>query len=264
MKKIKRLINLLLILTVLLFSANCKKNDVNADNDAIYQYSTINALLEGIFDGELTLQELKKHGDFGIGTFNGLDGELIAIDNEIYSIKSDGKTYLMEDNRRTPFGVITFFDINKSLNVKGNYDYKGFTEYLDKNIPSKNLFYALKVTGVFKYIKTRSVPIQKKPYPKLSEVTKSQPVFEFHNIKGTLVGFRVPEYAKGINVSGYHFHFIDEAKKTGGHLLDFDAENLKVEIDFSKDFILNLPDSGDFININLSEEKENEIKKVEK
>jgi acetolactate decarboxylase len=247
-----------IFILILLFSCKAEKND------AVYQYSTINALLEGVFDGDITLASLKNYGDFGIGTFNTLDGEMILLDGVIYGVKSDGKVYRMDENGKTPFAVVKHFNKDESFHKPGKTDLKSLTEYLDQKIHSKNIFYAFKIYGFFKYVKTRSVPPQNKPYPKLADVTKTQPVFEYKNIKGTIIGFRVPEYAKGINVAGYHFHFIDADKKTGGHLLVFESDELSIEIDNSGSLIMLLPETEEFYKKNISGEKEAEIKKVEK
>ena len=157
-----------------------------------------------------------------------------------------------------------FFNKDESFHKTGKTDLKSLTDYLDQNIRSKNIFYAFKINSLFKYIKTRSVPAQSKPYPKLAEVIKNQPVFEHRNMKGTIIGFRVPEYAKGINVPGYHFHFIDADRKAGGHLLAFDADDLNIEIDNSGSLIMLLPQTEEFYKRDISGEKEAEVKKVEK
>ena len=59
------------------------------------------SLLDGIYDGDFYMSEAKEHGDFGIGTFNRLDGELIGFDGEFYRLRSDGKAYPAE-NRKPP------------------------------------------------------------------------------------------------------------------------------------------------------------------
>ena len=75
----------------------------------VFQNSTINALLEGVYDGSMTYGELRRHGDFGLGTFNALDGEMVAFDGEFYQIKSDGIAYPVADEQRTPFATVLFF-----------------------------------------------------------------------------------------------------------------------------------------------------------
>ena len=152
----------------------------------------------------------------GIGTFNGLDGEMIGLDGAFYQIKADGIAYLVDGSMRTPFAVVTFFESDQMVWLDKASDYKELEKYLDDLLPTPNIFYALKIEGIFEYIRTRSVPRQNKPYAPLVEVIKNQPIFEFHQVKGTMVGFCYPGYAKGINVPGYHLHFITEDRKEGG------------------------------------------------
>ena len=205
-----------LLLFAFLAVTVCGCSHLQKDRDVLFQTSTINALLEGIYDGETTYGELKQHGDFGLGTFNGLDGEMVGLDGKFYQVKADGIAYPVSDSAKTPFAVVTFFKTDKTVLLKKAEDYSQLKQYLDYSLPTKNIFYAIKIEGVFKYIKTRSVPGQTKPYPPLVEVTKNQPIFEFHNVKGTIVGFRCPVYVKGINVPGYHLHFITKNKKARG------------------------------------------------
>lgn len=213
--------------------------------EVLYQSSTINALLNGIYEGELTFKDLKKYGNFGIGTFNSLDGEMIGLNGKFYQIRADGVAYPVDDSVKTPFAVVTFFEPDKTFVLDKSLDFNQMNEYLDNLLPTKNIFYAIRINGIFKYIKTRSVHRQNKPYPPLSEALKNQPIFEFHNIKGTLIGFRFPEYMNGVNLPGYHFHFITEDRKAGGHLLECEIQSVLLEIDYTDEFYMTLLKSKD-------------------
>jgi acetolactate decarboxylase len=48
---------------------------------------------------------------------------------------------------------------------------------------------------------------------------KHQVAFTHDSISGTLIGFRIPAYAKGTNAPGFHFHFINSSRTQGGHVL---------------------------------------------
>lgn len=187
---------------------------------SIFQVSTFHALKQGKYDGETTFEELKKHGDFGIGTVIGLDGEMVALNGEFFQIKADGKVYTIPDGAKTPFAVITFFKPDKAVIFPQAGDMKELQKALDTILPLTDEPCAIKVDGEFKYIKVRSVPRQQKPYPGLEEALKHQTFFELKNVSGTLVGFRFPNYLDGVNVPGYHFHFITADKKAGGHVLN--------------------------------------------
>lgn len=232
--------------------------------DVLFQTSTINVLLEGGYDGEMTYEKLKRRGDFGIGTFNGLDGEMIGLEGKFYQVKTDGRAYLVDDSMKTPFAVVTFFEPDKSVLLDKAENYGQLEQYLDKLLPTENIFYAVKIEGAFKYIKTRSVPRQNKPYPLLVEVVKNQSIFEFHNVRGTIVGFWCPSYVEGINVPGYHLHFITEDRKAGGHLLECYLQNARIDIDYTSEFYMALLKSDEFYKMDLTGKKQKELDKVER
>ncbi|MBN1571891.1 MAG: acetolactate decarboxylase [Deltaproteobacteria bacterium] len=234
------------------------------EREVIYQISTIDALMEGVYDGEVTFDELKKHGDFAIGTFNALDGEMIGLYGKFYQIKVDGKAYPAAGTMKTPFAVVTFFDADKTVKTATGDDFERLKTAVDDAMPTKNIFYAVKVEGTFKYMKVRSVPRQERPYRKLVEVVKDQAIYEYDDIEGTVVGFWCPDYAKGVNVPGYHFHFISKDGTVGGHVLDCTLGETIAGIDCTSGFFMALPDGGDFFETDLSGGKKTDLEKVEK
>lgn len=258
MKKMLKVIVFLFLITSFTGCVSLRNQDV------LYQTSTINALLEGIYDGEETFGELKKYGDFGLGTFNALDGEMVAVDGKFYQIKTDGIAYPVSSSMKTPFAVVTFFKPDKIFIIDKVKNYEELKKFIDERLPSKNIFYAIKIEGNFEYIKTRSVPRQKKPYLPLVEVVKKQSIFTFHNVKGTVIGFRCPSFVKGLNVPGYHLHFITEDRKAGGHILECSMKNVKAEIDYTTKFYLVLPESSRFYKVDVSGNKEKQLEKVER
>ncbi|HSG32401.1 MAG TPA: acetolactate decarboxylase [Thermodesulfobacteriota bacterium] len=237
MKKINNyFITFLSIILIGLITFSC----VQHSGDLVYQESTLGKLDDGEMEGMLSVGDLKKHGNFGIGTFDGLDGEMVAVDGEFFQVDYQGESNAANDKIKTPFAMVTFFESDKSLKLTGDFNYKLLRTTIDEILPSKDLIYAIKITGQYTYIKTRSVPKQEKPYPSLKEVVKQQKIFDFNDIKGTAVGFWVPKYMKNINVPGYHFHFITEDKTAGGHVLELQITNPTVHIDFNTDLHLSL------------------------
>ncbi len=239
-------------------------SDYCSDREAVHQVSLLSALLVGQYDGQTSFKELRKYGDIGIGTFEGLDGEMIELEGKFYQVKADGVAYPVADTMQTPFASVTYFEADKSQALNEEIDFPQLQNRIDSMISNKNIFYAIKVTGDFKYVKTRSVPGQQKPYPPLAEVTKNQPTFEFNNVKGTLVGFWCPSYVDGINVPGYHVHFLNADKNAGGHLLGFTMESGQIEIDATPNFYMCLPAGEEFGKIDMTEDRTQETNKVEK
>jgi acetolactate decarboxylase len=249
---------------IFLSVAICGCSGLQKNKDVLFQTSTIDALLAGVYDGHMSLKELKKHGDFGLGTFDGLDGEMVGLDGEFYQIKVDGTAYPVDDSMKTPFAVVTFFEPDESLLLDEEMDIEELSQYLDGKLPTENIFYAVKIEGGFEYIKTRSVPRQNKPYPPLVEVVKDQSILEFYDIRGTIVGFRTPHYMKGINVPGYHLHFITADRRAGGHLLECRMQDVGIELDYTSQFHVVLPEDGEFGRADLKKERRIELERVEK
>lgn len=239
----------LILFTCLVFTA-CVKNDVlplgdvsaDIDRDILYQCSTLEALLDGNYDGFCTVAQLKEKGDFGIGTFEGLDGELVMLDGVVYKVKDTGEVLVVEDDEKVPFAAITFFDKDITVSLNDIKDYETLKKELDAMLDKRHIFYAFRIDGDFEYIKLRSVPKQEKPYPVLTEVTKNQSIFEYQDIKGTLVGFWCPDNVGGINLPEYHLHFISEDKSKGGHLIDLKINKSEAYADYTKAFMMILPD----------------------
>lgn len=245
-------------------SENSTFGSSEVGNDILYQISTIDALLQGVYDGVLSFRELKTHGDFGIGTFDELDGEMLALDGNYYQVKTDGIAYPVSENMTTPFATVTNFEADESFRLEKPMNLTELEQYLDRDLPSENFFYAIEVNGNFSYLKARSVPKQVKPYPKLADAITKQAVFEFENVSGTLVGFRTPDYAKGINVPGYHLHFITANRSAGGHVLELELKNGTAAIDTTTAFFMELPTSGNFSKLELGQDLKSELETVEK
>ena len=219
--------------------------------EVIFQHSTLGALLVGLYEGDLRFDRLLQRGDFGVGTFQGVDGELVVLDGQAYRIRVDGVASEVEGSTLTPFAVVTFFEPDITFELAAVDSFESLQEQIDAMLPSDNLLYAIQLNGVFSQLTTRSVPAQDRPYPGLADVVAEQTTFDFENIEGTMVGFRLPSYLSGVNATGYHFHFIDQSRQTGGHVLSFSATNLKVEIDISKRLEMDLPEQADFLDATL-------------
>jgi len=264
----KKIVKLLIITMVVLSGCTSVNYNSMADDkseqvsDVLYQVSTINALMESVYDGVIPVSELKTHGNFGIGTFDGLEGEMVVLDGVCYQVKDDGIAYVV-DNISTPFATVTNYE-NDETYFLSEMNISTYESFLESKFPSENMVYAVKITGNFSKMKTRSVPKQEKPYPKLVDVVKNQSVFEFENVSGTVVGFYVPEFMSGLNVPKYHLHFISDDKLYGGHILDFEIENAEASFDVTPEFYPVLPTSGDFYNTDLTKSSEDDLNAVEK
>jgi acetolactate decarboxylase len=211
-----------------------------------------------------TVGELRKHGNFGIGTFEGLEGEMIVIDGKVYQVKADGRVYVVSDTATTPFATVTWFERDITETVNRPMNLSVFSREMNGRLPSQNMIYAVRMQGIFPHMKVRAIPAQQKPYPTLTEAAKNQSVYTYANATGTVVGFYTPTFFKGLNVAGYHLHFISDDRLTGGHILDFTVPaNTTVEYDITPAFAMPLPTSGAFTGVDLSQDLTEELAKVE-
>ncbi len=232
---------------------------------AITQISTIDALLAGSFDGQMTLAALRTHGDFGIGTFDRLDGEMILLDGRFHQARSDGTVTVPSDRLTTPYAMVTRFRPETTLAVTRALDFHELERALHDACPNPNLFCAVRAKGHFRSVTFRSVPPQKKPYPLLLEASRHQAVFQHHDLDGTLIGFRSPAYVKGVAVPGCHFHFISDDGRVGGHVLECVMDRGEIAAQACARFTMILPQGeSDFDKLDLSRDRSRELEKVEK
>ena len=229
----------------------------------LHQTSVITALLEGCYDGVVPCGELRRTGDFGIGTFDRLDGEMILLDGHVFQAKADGTVVSASDSLRVPFAAVTKFNPGSFLGLGGTGDLDALKKQLDALRTSDNLFYAVRVDGFFERVKYRSVPAQTKPYPKLTEVAARQPVFERDAIQGTLVGFWCPDYAKTLNLPGYHLHFISADRKSGGHLLGCSLRIGRAKAGALSEIHLSLPRNREFETVHVGGDPARALKAAE-
>jgi acetolactate decarboxylase len=221
--------------------------------DAAYHYSTINALMQGLYDGDMTVGNLARHGDHGLGTVNGLDGELVIIDCASYQVRADGGVRRLEGSERTPFAVVARFETDREVSLPASLDVRGLEHFIDSEIGNPNFFQAIRIEGAFPSLALRSVPRQTPPYRPLADVVKEEQVtFELKDARGTLIGFRSPDYANGITVPGYHFHFISDDRRHGGHLLGITTGAGTIRIDEMAAFEVELPRDAAFGALDLS------------
>ncbi|HEX2071905.1 MAG TPA: acetolactate decarboxylase [Thermoleophilaceae bacterium] len=207
----------------------------------VFQTSTVAALVAGAFDGDLSFAELARHGDLGLGTLNGLDGEMIAVDGRFLRADVDGRINEIDPSALTPFAVVTSFSPTVSFELDGPLDHHAFLKEVNRHAPPGSPSCAIRADGDFELVHARSVPRQQPPYRTLAEAAADQHEFDFHEVTGTLVGFRFPDYAEGIELPGFHLHFVDAARERGGHVLSCRPRRLHVQIDHASDLHMELP-----------------------
>jgi len=231
----------------------------------LFQASTIGALLDGAFEGDLAFAELAEHGDLGLGTLNHLDGEMIAIDGEFFRADVDGNVTPVEPAERTPFAVVTSFEPSVDERLPDEQlSHEELLACLDGLVPAGASSCAIRLDGCFDLVRARSVPRQEPPYRPLTEVVAAQHVFELREVEGTMLGFRFPAYTEGIEVGGYHLHFISADRSRGGHVLDSRSRGLRVRLDPSDDLHIELPPRVDLVDPDLAASTHAAVEAVER
>ncbi len=248
-------------LCVVLWLAGC----ASPTRDTITQVSTINALLAGVYDGQMACGHLASYGDLGLGTLDRLDGEMIVLGGKVYQARADGKVYPVPPNVTTPFASVVHFRPQTTLRITQPTDLKGIERKVTEAFPNPNALLAIRITAQVRSATTRSMPAQSKPYPSLAEVAKTQKTFAISPTQATLVGFRLPEFAKAINVPGYHLHLLTADRRSGGHLLDLQVERGTIEVNVCNRLLMILPkDDRALGQVDLSRDRSEELNRVER
>lgn len=229
-------------------------NDSPVTRHTIFQNSLMSALLDGIYDGEMTVGELLGKGNFGLGTFDALDGEMVIIDGVCYQLRHDGSASRAGLEQRSPYSVCTNFVPRIRRRAPENIRRADLSAFIDEMTPSANYMYAVRITGAFSDVTTRTVVKQSRPYPPMTEAVGDDAEQHFTDVSGVIAGFRTPIYEKNISVPGCHVHFIDDDRSSGGHVLDFTLTEGKIELCPGTDLDLRLPLTSAFSKANLDPE----------
>lgn len=256
---------ILIALLSMLLLAGCSTTS-KVERDVIYQVSLLQGLTFGDYYGSITVEELKKHGDIGIGTFDALDGELIMVDGVVYKAAGDGSVTVVPDDETIPFSNVTFLDSDYTAKLENVEDYESLCGLLNELVEEKgkNRFYVIRIDGLFNEVNVRSEYAQEEPYKPLVEVLSyDQTFFDYEDIEGTLVGMYCPPYLADLNAVGWHLHFVSEDKTKGGHLLGVDIEEATLIWDDVDVFKMVLPQNEMFSGFDLTIDQSEDIKKVE-
>jgi acetolactate decarboxylase len=214
-------------------------------DDAAFQTSTIGAVMDGVYQGDTTVGELREHGDLGIGTFDGLDGEMVMVDGATYRIDAECRAQPASDDSRTPFATVTHWIAKHSVDVVPGTDLAGLQSALDVLMSSHNYLYAIRAECRFGSIRVRSVTPQASG-TRLVEATRAQTVRDFDGSEGTLVGFFTPAFLAHVGVPGLHLHFITKERDAGGHVLALTIDRGTLMADETTRLSLALPDTDAF------------------
>lgn len=237
-------------------------DQLQVEHHTLYQVSTSTALVEGIYRGAVTVAQLLEHGDFGLGTFDGLDGEMVICDGRVWQVRADGRAREAAPGASSPFALVTRFAAERALDVPACADLAALQAALDPARGSDNVFYAVRVDGLFAHVHTRAMCRTEEGVP-LVEAAAHQPEFHLREVRGTMVGFWAPPYARALEVPGYHLHFLTEARDAGGHVLDCAGRHLQAQLQEVRDLRVALPENEAFLKADLTRDPADDLRRAE-
>lgn len=232
----------------------------------LFQAATLQSLMLGNYYGFITLEELLENGDTGMGTLDGLDGEMIILDGVAYQAKADGTIATPDKSVTSPFGCVAKFVSEKKAVLSAASSLEELGKLLTAQIPEteRNLFHMAKIKACFPRIMLRSVGKQKEPYIPINSAMKNdQKVFTLENAEGTAVALYCPNYMDRVNMYGWHLHFITEDKKRGGHVLDLEISSAEADICSLDSHIMRLPRNGIFGQLDMTLVSKDDVCKAE-
>ena len=225
------------------------------------QISLFSVLLAGHYGGVCSIAEVKRHGDMAIATMDRLDGEMQMIDGVVYQACADGRLLLPADDATIPYGTIARLTPEQELQLDEIQRFEDFEERMKTACPSLNLPLAVHLKGDFRHVKVRAVGRQEKDGVGLAEAAKNEAVFELAETKGDMVGFRLPGYVQGVNAPGWHLHFVDEARRHGGHVINFSLKHGAMRLCRAREFRIVLPEA--LADMELDRDWTDDLRKAE-
>jgi acetolactate decarboxylase len=221
-----------------------RRAEADADPAAahtIFQVSSMEALLARAYEGDCTIGEVRAHGDFGLGTTQQVDGELIALDGEVWCARDEGRLDPIADDELTPFAVVVPFSPTVTAPLAACASFDELAARLDE-LPGASECAAVRIDGRFPRLSLRCALRQQPPYPSLADIAEHAARFALDDAEGTLVGFRFPAALEGVEMPGFHLHFIAADRSRGGHVLDLAiAEGAQARLDVSSAVHLEVP-----------------------
>ena len=229
----------------------------------LYQISTLNALMLGDYKGAVKVGDLLKVANIGIGTYDGLNGEAIFFNGKAYDGLATGEVKEMSKDDSLPFATVAKFDENVKENIISFNSMNDFKEKIEQFIEgNKNYFYMIKIEGKFN-VRVRSCFKQEEPYKPLYTVAKDQREFEYKDEEGYVIGIYSPNYVEGINMPGWHIHFLNKALTHGGHILEVSSSEAKMKINLLDEWDVIMPHNKEFASWNLTQDLKSKTAAVE-
>jgi acetolactate decarboxylase len=207
----------------------------------LYQVGTFAAVLNGAVNGDANYQLLKQKGNFGLGTFNGITGEMVAYQGQFYHIGEKGVTTSVTDETKTPFAQVIQFNPTIDFPLTNIDNLKQLVDNLLPIFKNQNRAYAVHIHGLINYLKLRGRTPRKPGEPVPLEIP-----YEAQNVRGDLIGFYFPEHLLSLTAPGLHLHFLSEDRQHSGHVMDVLFNAATVELQPVTHLNLHIPDTVEY------------------
>jgi acetolactate decarboxylase len=227
----------------------------------LFQVSAAGALVAGVTRGSITVADLLRHGDFGLGTFDDFDGEMVLLDSTPYQVTSDGVS-VADDDVHVPYAVVTNFTADSAAHLGEVASFDDLADQLDAARTTDNEFFAVRLEGSFDHVKTRAV-CKTRAATSLSDAAHDAAEFHLEDVDGVIVGFWSPKHVTSITVAGWHLHFIDRARRAGGHLFNCRGTEIELRMQRLADFHMAFPETPDFLHADLSPDVTEQLAEAE-
>ncbi|MGZ6968164.1 MAG: acetolactate decarboxylase [Acidimicrobiia bacterium] len=236
---------------------------LDVEHQTMFQVSTVGALVEGVYEGAVRVGTLREHGDFGLGTFEGLDGEMVALDGDVFQVRMDGALHRVDDDVLSPYAMVTHFVPDNVAPLPACTDLAALCSALDERRDSANHFFAFRIDGRFPSMHVRAACKVPEGTP-LVDATAIQREWNLNDVGATLVGFWSPSYAAHFDVPGYHFHMVDDERQRGGHVLDCAIQDATAATQRLEQLVVALPETADFLTADLQRDPSATLDSVER
>ena len=240
---------------------------MNMEYTKMFQVATLQALALGYTKSVITVEELLKHGDIGLGTFEGVDGEMIVLDGHCYQATADGSVFEAPSDKGVPFSAVTFLQSEAPFEIESIDNIETLKRFLDVMIDERfelNSMHVVRIDGSFSQVMARSETGKSSRHVELKNLLENnQQDFCFNNIEGTMVCVHFPDYMDGINAPGWHLHFVSQDRKHGGHVFDVSFNKATAVINKISSIEIKLPEEPEFDTYALKNASQDDIKKVE-
>lgn len=237
------------------------------ESSKMYQVATLQSLMTGYTRAVITVEELLKHGDTGLGTFEDVNGEMIVAGGHCYKATDDGTVSEAPADEGVPFSSVAFLKGGRTFDLKDITDIDTLKKELDIKIEEwfgLNSMHIVRIDGAFEKVSARSESPLKSQHISLKKILSgTQKEFFFENVSGSMVCIYYPDYMNGINAPGWHLHFISSDHKLGGHVFDLVLKRGTAVMDKLSEIEIQLPKSPAFDTYSLADNAGADIKAVE-